>query len=112
MEAFEALNIATVNVTSIMIMITGGFLWALDISGMAELRTRIRGGLGFDDSGRGESDVEEEFEEWLATVLGRKQEKEEKRTKKNEDKDWKDQAREAFEEEREEARTNERGKKR
>ena len=93
-------------------MITGGLLWAFDISGLEELRRKLRGGLGVDGSGPGELDVEEEFEAWLATVLERKKEKEEKRTKKNESKDWRDQAREAFEEEREEVRTNERGKRR
>ena len=93
-------------------MMTGGMLWAFDISSMEDMRRKVRGGLGVDGSGRGESDVEEEFEEWLATVLERKKEKEEKRKRKNDDGDWRDKAREAFEEERDEARTNERGKRR
>ena len=112
LEAFEALNIATINVTSIMMMVTGGFLWAFDISTLEELRGKLRGGLGVDGSGRGETDIEEELEEWPAIVLESKKEKEEKRTKKDQSKDWRDQAREAFEEEREEMRTNERGKRR
>jgi hypothetical protein len=76
LEAFEALNIATINVLSFSMMSVGGLLWAFDISSMQDLRRRIRGGLGVDGSGRSETDAEEEFEEWLATVLARKEEKE------------------------------------
>ena len=111
MEALEALNLATVNVTSFTIMIAGGLLWAFDISGLEELKRRVRAELVVDGIGRRESDAEE-FGEWLATALERKREKEENGTEKNESKNWMDQAREAFEEEREEARTNERGKRR
>ena len=75
-EAFEALNIATVNVTSFAIMATGGMFYAFDISSLADLRRKIRGGLGVDGTGRTEKDAEEEFEEWLAGVLARKSEKE------------------------------------
>lgn len=57
-------------------MMVGGALWAFDISGMEELRQRVRGGLGVDGSGREEKDVEEEFEEWLAGTLERKRKKE------------------------------------
>lgn len=92
MEAFEALNVATINVVSVTMMVTGGLLWAFDISGMDDLRRKIRGGLGVDGSGRSEKDAEEEMEEWLATVLARKDEKKRRR-------------REGEEEE----RTNERG---
>ncbi|MCJ1258685.1 hypothetical protein MMC24_006518 [Lignoscripta atroalba] len=81
MEALEALNIATINVTSFLMMMAGGLLWAFDISSMDDMRRKIRGGLGVDGSGRSESDAEQEFEEWLAGVLQRK---EEKRRKKGE----------------------------
>lgn len=75
MEAFEALTIATVNVTSLGIMFTGGMLWAFDISSLEDMRRKLRGGLGIDGEGR-ENAAEEEMEEWLATVLVRKDEKE------------------------------------
>ncbi|KAK0510035.1 hypothetical protein JMJ35_007429 [Cladonia borealis] len=78
-EAFEALNLATINVTSFMMMVVGGMGWALDISGLEDLRRLVRGGLGVDGTGRGESEVEEEWEEWLAGVLKRKEEKEKRR---------------------------------
>lgn len=74
-EAFEALTIATVNVFSLSIMFTGGMLWAFDISSLADMRRKLRGGLEIDGEGR-ENAAEEEMEEWLATVLARKDEKE------------------------------------
>lgn len=75
MEAFEALNLATINVASVAMMLTGGLLWAFDISSLEDARVKIRGGLGFDGSGAGVAEAEEEFEEWLATTLARKDNK-------------------------------------
>lgn len=72
MEALEALNIATINVLSLTMMATGGALWYLDINNMADARRVLRGGLGVDGSGKSEKEAEEEFEEWMATVLARK----------------------------------------
>lgn len=60
-------------------MMTGGVLWAADISSLEELRRKVRGGLGVDGTGRGESDVEEDWEEWLARVVERRREKERRR---------------------------------
>ena len=60
-------------------MVVGGMGWALDISGLDDMRRLVRGGLGVDGSGRDESKVEEEWEEWLAGVLERKKEKEKRR---------------------------------
>ncbi|MCJ1308197.1 hypothetical protein MMC25_001850 [Agyrium rufum] len=76
LEAFEALSLATINVLSGALFMTGGLLWAFDVKGMDDLRKKVRGGLGVDGTGRDERDVEEEFEEWLATTLERKKEKE------------------------------------
>jgi hypothetical protein len=83
-EAFEALNIATVNLLSLSMMATGGALWYLDINSMSDARRVLRGGLGVDGSGRDEKEVEEEFEEWMATVLSRKEAKGTKVQLKNE----------------------------
>lgn len=74
-EAVEALSIATVNVLSVTMMATGGALWYLDINSMAEARRLIRGGLGVDGTGRTEEQAEEEFEEWMASTLARKDQK-------------------------------------
>lgn len=74
-EAFEALNIATVNVLSVAMMTAGGAMWYLDINSMADARKMIRGGLGVDGTGRTEQQAEEDFEEWMATTLARKEQK-------------------------------------
>ncbi|KAH8601649.1 hypothetical protein B0O99DRAFT_196785 [Bisporella sp. PMI_857] len=74
MEAFEALNVATVNVLSVSMMATGGALWAFDISSIDDLRYKMRKQFGIDPD-RSEKDVEEEIEEWFATVLERKDKK-------------------------------------
>jgi hypothetical protein len=97
MEAVEALNIATTNVVSFAMLATGGALWYFDIGSMEEARRKLRGGLGVDGSGRSEGEAEEEFEEWLATVLSRREAKERKRE---------------YEGEKEERRKNERGRER
>ena len=75
-EAVEALSIATINVTSFMMMMMGGALWALDISNIDDARKKLRGGLGLDGSNQREKEAEEEFEEWLASTLARKETKE------------------------------------
>ncbi|ETN45657.1 uncharacterized protein HMPREF1541_09489 [Cyphellophora europaea CBS 101466] len=75
LEAVEALTIATVNVLSVTMMATGGALWYLDINSMQDARTLLRGGLGVDGTGRSEQQAEEEFEEWMASTLARKEAK-------------------------------------
>lgn len=74
MEAFEALNLATINVTSFAMMAVGGGLWAFDIQGMADLRQKVRRGIGVED--REDREADEEMEEWLAMVIKRKEGKE------------------------------------
>ncbi|KAI9668349.1 MAG: hypothetical protein M1829_005553 [Trizodia sp. TS-e1964] len=74
MEAFEALNIATANVASVGIMAAGGLLYAFDIVSLEDLRGRVRVGMGVE--GAEASRAEEEFEEWLASVLARKERRE------------------------------------
>lgn len=59
-------------------MVTGGVAWALDVSSVEDMRRVVRGGLGWDGSGGGEREAEEEFEEWIASVLERKAGKEER----------------------------------
>lgn len=51
-------------------MVTGGLMWGFDISGVEELRVRLREGLGLADDA--ERNAEEEFEEWLASTLARR----------------------------------------
>lgn len=73
MEAFEALNLATLNVASLGIMLTGGILWAFDIGSLPDMQRKVRAGMGLDGSGRDDKEIEQEMEEWFATVLKRKE---------------------------------------
>ncbi|KAI1617299.1 hypothetical protein EDD37DRAFT_38782 [Exophiala viscosa] len=84
MEALEALNIATVNVLSLSMVAAGGTMWWFDINSMADARRVLRGGLGVDGTGKSETDAEEDFEEWMATVLARKDAKGPQKPQKNE----------------------------
>jgi hypothetical protein len=88
MEAFEALNIATVNVLSVGIMLGGGLLYAFDISSLDDMRRQVRASIGVDGP-RTDEDAEKEIEEWIASVLnmGSKSEKEAKRAKGLDDKE-------------------------
>ncbi len=73
-EAAEALQIATINVLSFATLMTGGTLWAFDVSGIGELRERIRkmkkqrevkGGTNMEQ----DKAVEREFEDFLGPSL-------------------------------------------
>ena len=70
-EAFEALNIATINVFSVGMMTLGGLLYAFDISSLEDMRRNVRTRLGVDPA-RGDQEAEEEIEELFASILGRK----------------------------------------
>jgi hypothetical protein len=72
LEAFEALNIATVNVLSVGMMLSGGLLWAFDISSLEDIRKKVRTNIGVNTT-RTDQDAEEEIEEWFASVLARKE---------------------------------------
>ncbi|KAF9879372.1 hypothetical protein CkaCkLH20_02915 [Colletotrichum karsti] len=68
MIALEALNLATLNVCSFGMMMTGGAAFAFDITSVEDLRQMarrsIRGAAGQTDEA-----AEREFEEWAAKVL-------------------------------------------
>ncbi|KAK8234126.1 hypothetical protein IWZ00DRAFT_416764, partial [Phyllosticta capitalensis] len=65
MEAFEALNMATLSVFSAAMMFTGGAMWALDVSSVDDLRAKVRHRVGTGDS----QQSDEEIEEWIASIL-------------------------------------------
>ena len=73
LEAFEALNIATVNVLSVGMMLSGGLLWAFDISSLEDIRKKVRRTNMGVNTIRTDQDAEEEIEEWFASVLARKE---------------------------------------
>ena len=72
MEAFEALNIATINVLSAGMMVSGGLLWAFDIASLEDARSKVRKTLAGNGSPEDQA-AEEELEEWFASVLSRKE---------------------------------------
>lgn len=75
MEAFEALNLATINVLSFGMMSTGAVLYAFDINGLEDMRRIVRGGLEGADSGKTDEELEREVTEWVVGVLGDRFEK-------------------------------------
>ncbi|KAK2031251.1 hypothetical protein LX32DRAFT_284016 [Colletotrichum zoysiae] len=68
MIAFEALNLATLNVVSFAMMMTGGAAWALDVSSVDDLRKMARRSL-HGAAAQTDEAAEREFEEWAAKVL-------------------------------------------
>ncbi|KAI2632881.1 hypothetical protein GGS21DRAFT_521795 [Xylaria nigripes] len=80
--ALEALNLATVNVVGFGIMMTGGVSWAFDISSIDDLRRMARKHVG-PSGGRTDEEAEREVEEWVAKILGRKEDRERKETAAN-----------------------------
>ena len=76
LEAIEALNVATINVLSIAMMATSGVLWYLDINSMDEARFKMRRAMGVDVYAKTEDEANEEIEEWIASTLARKEQKE------------------------------------
>lgn len=78
--AVEALGLATLNVFSFAIMMTGGLAWAFDVSNVEDLRRRARKGL-YGPNGVTDEAAEEQIEEWLAGVLLKKENREKEEVK-------------------------------
>lgn len=87
MEAFEALNLATINVFSFGIMTTGAVMYALDVNGLEDMRRIMRGGLEGAAAGKSDEELEREVTEWVTSVMGNRFEKqlEKERAKKRQD---------------------------
>ena len=66
--AVEAFGLASLNVMSFAIMLTGGVSWAFDLCSVAELRERTRASLRR-DIGKANPEDERELEEMMATLL-------------------------------------------
>ncbi|KAK2600704.1 hypothetical protein N8I77_010219 [Diaporthe amygdali] len=73
--AVEALGLATLNVFSFGVMMTGGFMWAFDISNLEDLRRKARASL-YGADGVVDAAAEQQVEEWVAEVLSRKDKRE------------------------------------
>ncbi|CAG8023999.1 unnamed protein product [Penicillium salamii] len=77
MDAFEALNLATLNVISFGLMAGGAAGYALNINNIDDMRKFVRAGLrgGSDTPVKSDEELEEEVTEWVSKVLGEKFEK-------------------------------------
>ncbi|KAJ5124141.1 uncharacterized protein N7515_007966 [Penicillium bovifimosum] len=77
-DAFEALNLATLNVISFGLMAGGAVGYALDINELEDLRKFVRAGLrgGSDTPVKSDEELEMEVTEWVSKVFGDKFEKE------------------------------------
>ena len=67
-----ALNLATMNCLSVGIFTVGGALWSVDVSGVGEMRTILRGRLGYDIIYQDEAEPSEPAEGSLETSIIRK----------------------------------------
>ncbi|KAF7594815.1 hypothetical protein BBP40_008144 [Aspergillus hancockii] len=91
-EAFEALNLATLNVLSLGMAATGGVMCALNVNGIDDMRNFVRKGFYSDegDVTGADKELEAEVEAWVGNVLGEKfgiELKKEKERERNEGKD-------------------------
>ncbi|KAA8912905.1 hypothetical protein FN846DRAFT_887001 [Sphaerosporella brunnea] len=73
LDAVEALQLATLNVFSVAMLLVGGGAFALDVSNVEDLRERFRASDKGDEWEAQKRAAEEEFEEWLVTILARKE---------------------------------------
>lgn len=74
--AVEALGLATLNVFSFGVMMTGGLMFAFDISNLEDLRAKARKNL-YGTNGVVDEAAEQQVEEWIADVLSRRDKREE-----------------------------------
>lgn len=75
-EALEAFTIATSYVCSSALMLVGGTLWACDISTVEECRQALRRQMGVEVRPGGDAETDKEIEEWMVSILAKKEMKE------------------------------------
>lgn len=81
--AVEALGLATLNVCSFGIMMTGGLMYAFDISNVEDLRHKARRKL-YGTNGVVDEAAEQQVEDWIADVLSRRDQKDDTDSPKKE----------------------------
>ena len=75
--ALEAFNLATLNAVSGAMFLTGGIMWAFDIGSLEDLRERARRKVTAETNATQPTPEDlQKLEEWLNTVLSRKDYKE------------------------------------
>jgi hypothetical protein len=65
-DAIQALNLATMNCTSVGIMAVGGAMWTFDIANMKEAQASLRKRLNYDSIYKSEEDIPRSFSELIA----------------------------------------------
>lgn len=74
LDALEALNLATINICSVALMMTGGMLWAFDISSLDDVKKRRQlNALRQVDPARRDELSEKVIEDWLTSLFERKE---------------------------------------
>lgn len=81
--AVEALGLATLNVFSFGVMMTGGLMYAFDISNVEDLRYKARRKL-YGTNGVVDEAAEQQVEDWIADVLSRRDHKDDTDSQKKE----------------------------
>jgi hypothetical protein len=81
LEALEALSLASLNVFSFSVMMTGGMFWAFDIASVKEWRDRTRAKLGYEDTVAAEQSTDggKTPDEWIVAVLDKEDEEKSKK---------------------------------
>ncbi|KLU83279.1 hypothetical protein MAPG_02343 [Magnaporthiopsis poae ATCC 64411] len=69
MMATQALGLATLNVFSFAIMMTGGLAWGFDISSIDDMRDRARKQILGEAARKTDEESEKELEEWMESML-------------------------------------------
>lgn len=65
-DAIQALNLATMNCTSVGIMAVGGAMWTFDIANLREAQASLRRRLNYDSIYKSEDDIPRSFSELIA----------------------------------------------
>ncbi|KAH7405885.1 hypothetical protein DE146DRAFT_649971 [Phaeosphaeria sp. MPI-PUGE-AT-0046c] len=65
-DAIQALNMATMNCTSVGIMAVGGVMWTFDIANLKEAQASLRRRLNYDSIYKSEDDIPRNFSELIA----------------------------------------------
>lgn len=74
--AVEALGLATLNVISFGVMMTGGMMFAFDISNLEDLRRKAKSKMYGTGNGVVDVEAEQQIAEWIADVMSKKDKKE------------------------------------
>ena len=70
-EALEALSLATINVLSFAMALSGGILYALDINSLEDMRKIARRSLMGGSPGPEDEQIEKEVEGWVLAFMGK-----------------------------------------